>query len=114
MARERRALMESLETICVDEVPAPRSRPITVRQGNGGLYKSLTSQAKEAEDIASRPNPEFTCVFTSHMPNQPKASQQRNTMCHRGKAATPAVNAYTPRPVGLLHDAFTAASRPFC
>ena len=24
-------------TICVDEVPAPRSRPTTVRQGNGGL-----------------------------------------------------------------------------
>jgi len=23
--------------ICVDEVPAPRSRPTTVRQGNGGL-----------------------------------------------------------------------------
>ena len=25
-----------LSTICVDEVPAPRSRPTTVRQGNGG------------------------------------------------------------------------------
>ena len=24
-------------TICVDEVPAPRSRPTTVREGNGGL-----------------------------------------------------------------------------
>ena len=27
----------ALTTICVDEVPAPRSRPTTVRQGNGGL-----------------------------------------------------------------------------
>ena len=26
----------ALTTICVDEVPAPRSRPTTVRQGNGG------------------------------------------------------------------------------
>ena len=33
------ALLQSraLTTICVDEVPAPRSRPTTVRQGNGGL-----------------------------------------------------------------------------
>jgi hypothetical protein len=31
----------ALTTICVDEVPAPRSRPTTVRQGNGGL-KSTT------------------------------------------------------------------------
>jgi len=30
-------LSRSLTTICVDEVPAPRSRPTTVRQGNGGL-----------------------------------------------------------------------------
>ena len=28
----------TLTTICVDEVPAPRSRPTTVRQGNGGIY----------------------------------------------------------------------------
>ena len=27
----------ALTTICVDEVPAPRSRPTTVMQGNGGL-----------------------------------------------------------------------------
>jgi hypothetical protein len=27
----------ALTSICVDEVPAPRSRPSTVRQGNGGL-----------------------------------------------------------------------------
>ena len=27
----------ALTTICVDEVPTPRSRPTTVRQGNGGL-----------------------------------------------------------------------------
>ena len=27
-------------------------------------------------------------------------------MCHRGKAALLHVTAYTPRPVGLLHDAF--------
>jgi hypothetical protein len=27
----------ALTTICVDKVPAPRSRPTTVRQGNGGL-----------------------------------------------------------------------------
>ena len=26
-----------LLNICVDEVPGPRSRPTTVRQGNGGL-----------------------------------------------------------------------------
>jgi hypothetical protein len=31
-------LSRSYYTICVDEVPAPRSRPTTVRQGNGGLY----------------------------------------------------------------------------
>ena len=31
----------ALTTICVDEVPAPRSRPTTVRQGNGGLYRPL-------------------------------------------------------------------------
>jgi len=30
-------LSRSYTTICVDEVPAPRSRPTTVRQGNGGL-----------------------------------------------------------------------------
>jgi hypothetical protein len=29
--------------ICVDEVPAPRSRPTTVRQGNGGLSSYLIS-----------------------------------------------------------------------
>ena len=30
-------LSRSYYTICVDEVLAPRSRPTTVRQGNGGL-----------------------------------------------------------------------------
>ena len=30
-------LHSTLTIICVDEVPAPRSRPSTVRQGNGGL-----------------------------------------------------------------------------
>jgi hypothetical protein len=33
-----------LLTICVDEVPAPRSRPTTVRQGNGGLYNRETDK----------------------------------------------------------------------
>ena len=30
-------LLSRSYSICVDEVPAPRSRPTTVRQGNGGL-----------------------------------------------------------------------------
>jgi hypothetical protein len=30
-------LLSRFTTICVDEVPAPRSRPTTVRQGNEGL-----------------------------------------------------------------------------
>ena len=33
-----------LTNICVDEVPAPRSRPTTVRQGNGGLKALKTSK----------------------------------------------------------------------
>jgi hypothetical protein len=33
----------ALTTICVDEVPAPRSRPTTVRQGNGGLKYDTTA-----------------------------------------------------------------------
>ena len=29
--------LRARQRCCVDEVPAPRSRPTTVRQGNGGL-----------------------------------------------------------------------------
>jgi hypothetical protein len=35
-------LSRSFTTICVDEVPAPRSRPTTVRQGNGGYNHNTT------------------------------------------------------------------------
>jgi hypothetical protein len=35
----------ALTTICVDEVPAPRSRPTTVRQGNGGLLWRFALQS---------------------------------------------------------------------
>ena len=35
----------SYTTICKNEVPAPRSRPTTVRQGNGGLYIPIEAGA---------------------------------------------------------------------
>ena len=48
----------ALTTICVDEVPAPRSRPTTVRQGNGGLqlvnYIPVTSYARKVDPRASQ------------------------------------------------------------
>ena len=37
----------ALTTICVDEDPAPRSRPTTVRQGNGGGYNRLTRRSPQ-------------------------------------------------------------------
>ena len=39
-----RCTYDLLTNICVDEVPAPRSRPTTVRQGNGGLKALKTSK----------------------------------------------------------------------
>ena len=39
----------ALTTICVDEVPAPRSRPTTVRQGNGGLQLRVIERERERE-----------------------------------------------------------------
>ena len=69
--------------------------------------KSLTSQAKEAEDIAPRalrPN------LHVYLPPICRISQKRlnnATPCvTAARRPLLLVNAYTPRPVGLLHDAF--------
>ena len=54
-----RCTYDLLTNICVDEVPAPRSRPTTVRQGNGGLKALKTSKndwSPEVKDIFLLPH----------------------------------------------------------
>ena len=66
----------------------------------------LRQKERSSRRYSPRPKAYLTCVFTSNMPISQKRLNNATPCVTAARRPLLLINAYTPRPVGLLHDAF--------